>query len=212
MQKSALSDHQSSSSHIAASKVINQSVAMIKHVEKSQVACNEALKTQLKVVLHMAQSHLYSDLAKLLQSAGCHNLKTITSAIDDRIANSRYVGILIDETTNVSVEKMLTTYLTLEDKGEPETVFIGNYEIPYDTAECIAAKIKKLLSGRGVSMAQVVGFGSDGANVMVGRKAGVAQLLRDCPLLVNIHCGAHRMALAAHNASAAVPKCICDHG
>lgn len=230
MQKSALSDHQSSASHIAASKVINQSVAMIKHVEKSQVACNEALKTQLKVVLHMAQTntpcHLYQDLIKLLQSAGCPNLnsahtythhdtvsqmeealaKTITSGIDDRIANSRYVGIIVDETTNISVEKMLITYLTLQDKGEPETVFIGNYAIPSGTAECITAKIKELLSGRGVSMARVVGLGSDGANVMVGRKAGVAQLLRqnDCPLLVNIHCGAHRTALAARDASAAV--------
>ncbi len=230
MQKSALSDHQSSSSHIAASKAIKQSVAMIKHVEKSQVACNKALKTQLKVVLHMAQTNtpcnLYPDLIKLLESAGCPNLnsahtythhdtvrqmeealaKTITSAIDDRITNSRYVGIIVDETTNISVEKMLITYLTLQDKGEPETVFIGNYKIPSGTAECITAKIKELLLGRGVSMARVVGLGSDGANVMVGRKAGVAQLLRqnDCPLLVNIHCGAHRTVLAAHDASAAV--------
>lgn len=92
----------------------------------------------------------------------------------------------------------MITCLTLEDKGEPETAFICNYAIPSGTAECIAAKIKDVLSGRGVAMARVVGLGSDGANVMVSRKAGVAQLLRqnDCPLPVNIHCGAHRTALA----------------
>ncbi|XP_076591239.1 uncharacterized protein C17orf113-like [Chaetodon auriga] len=230
MQKSALTDHQNSHSHVEASRVLNQSVAMIKHVEKSQVACNEALKTQLKVVLHMAKtntpSHLYPDLINLLQSAGCPNLnsahtythhetvsemeealaKTITSDIDDRIANSRYVGIIVDETTNITVEKMLITYLTLQQKGEPETAFIGNYAIPSGTAECITAKIKDVLSGRGVAMARVVGLGSDGANVMVGRKAGVARQLRqnDCPFLVNIHCGAHRTALAARDASTAV--------
>ncbi|KAK5899933.1 hypothetical protein CesoFtcFv8_009358 [Champsocephalus esox] len=74
------------------------------------------------------------------------------------------------------------------------------------TAECITTKIKYVLSGRGVAMARVVGLGSDGANVMVGRKAGVAQKTRlnDCPYLVNIHCGAHRTALAARDFSKAV--------
>ncbi|KAF3835729.1 hypothetical protein F7725_028287 [Dissostichus mawsoni] len=71
--------------------------------------------------------------------------------------------------------------------------------------KCITTKIKDVLSGRGVAMARVVGLGSDGANVMVGRKAGVAQKMRlnDCPYLVNIHCGAHRTALAARDASKA---------
>jgi hypothetical protein len=61
---------------------------------------------------------------------------TVTSAIDDRIANSRYVGVIVDETTNITVEKMLITCLTLQQNGEPETVFIGNYAIPSGTAEC----------------------------------------------------------------------------
>lgn len=49
----------------------------------------------------------------------------------------------------------------------------------------ITAKIKDVLSDRGVAMGRVVGLGSDGANVMVGRKAGVAQHLcqNDCPYL-----------------------------
>lgn len=54
-------------------------------------------------------------------------------------------------------------------------------------------------------MAQVVRLGSDGANVMVGCKTGVVQLLlqNDCPFLVNIHCGAHRTVLTAHEDSTA---------
>lgn len=133
IQKSALNDHQSSHSHFEISRVLNQSVAMIKHVEKSQVACNKALKTQLKVVLHMAKtnapSHLYPDLINLLQLAGCPNLssvytythhetvsqmeealaETIKISIDDHIAHSRYLGIIVDETTNITVEKILIT-------------------------------------------------------------------------------------------------------
>ncbi len=59
---------------------------------------------------------------------------TINSAVDDRIANSRYVGIIVDETTNITVEKMLITYLALQKGGVPETVFIGNHAIPSATA------------------------------------------------------------------------------
>ncbi|KAK1903512.1 Transmembrane protein C17orf113 [Dissostichus eleginoides] len=99
---------------------------------------------------------------------------TITSTIDDRIANSKYVGVIVDETTNITVEKMLITYLTLQHKGEPETVFIGNYVISFGTA----TKIKDVLSGRGVAMARIVGLGSDGANVMNG--TGCAQCLQGC--------------------------------
>lgn len=82
-------------------------------------------------------SHLYPDLINLLQSPGCPNLssahtythhesvcqmeealaKTIKKDIDYHIANSRYVGIILDETTNITVEKMLITYVTLQQQG-----------------------------------------------------------------------------------------------
>uniref|UniRef100_A0A8C6STB8 HAT C-terminal dimerisation domain-containing protein n=1 Tax=Neogobius melanostomus TaxID=47308 RepID=A0A8C6STB8_9GOBI len=132
--------------------------------------------------------------------------QTINNTVNDRIADSRFVGIILDETTNITVDKMLIIYLTYQLKGEPETNFLGNYSMSSGTAGCITAKIKEVLSGRGVALDRVVGLGSDGANVMVGRKAGVAQQLRqdDCPYLLNIHCGAHRTALAARDASKAV--------
>uniref|UniRef100_A0A672Z5U1 HAT C-terminal dimerisation domain-containing protein n=1 Tax=Sphaeramia orbicularis TaxID=375764 RepID=A0A672Z5U1_9TELE len=112
---------------------------------------------------------------------------TIISATDDCIANSKYVGIIVDESINIVVEKMLVIYLTLKQNGKSETVFLGNFVIPSGTAECITAKIKDV----------------DGASVMLGRKDGVAQQLRqnDCPYLMNIHCGVRRMVLAARNAS-----------
>ncbi|ROL44187.1 hypothetical protein DPX16_17839 [Anabarilius grahami] len=45
---------------------------------------------------------------------------------------------------------------------------------------------------------RLVGFGSDGAAVMVGKHGGVAKLLRqDVPHLINIHCLGHGLELAA---------------
>ena len=67
---------------------------------------------------------------------------TITSAVDDRISNSRYVRVIVDETTNITVEIMLISYLTHEQRGESEAVFIGNHVTHSGTAEYITAKIK----------------------------------------------------------------------
>ena len=51
-----------------------------------------------------------------------------------------------------------------------------------------------------------MGFGSDGASVMVGRRAGVATLLKQSnPEMIAIHCVAHRLALAVAQAGDAVP-------
>ena len=51
-----------------------------------------------------------------------------------------------------------------------------------------------------------MGFGSDGANVMVDQRTSVATRLKcDNPFLVSIHCVAHRLALAAAQASDNIP-------
>lgn len=77
---------------------------------------------------------------------------TITSATDDHIFNNKYIGIIVDETTIISIEKMLVIYLTLQQNGKPETVFLGNFVILSGTAECITAKIKDVLLACGVVM------------------------------------------------------------
>ncbi len=44
-------------------------------------------------------------------------------------------------------------------------------------------------------MRKVLGFGSDGAAVMIGKRSGVSTRLRaHNPLMINIHCVAHRLA------------------
>lgn len=47
----------------------------------------------------------------------------------------------------------------------------------------------------GVELSKVMGFGSDGASVMMGRRGGVvAKLKEENPNLIGIHCVAHRLA------------------
>ena len=52
------------------------------------------------------------------------------------------------------------------------------------------------------SQEKLVALGSDGANVMVGKKTGVAKRLQDqIPHLISNHCVAHRLALASAQAA-----------
>ena len=52
---------------------------------------------------------------------------------------------------------------------------------------------------------RLMGFGSDGASVMIGRRTGIATRLKQRnPYLVAIHCVAHRLALACSQAGESV--------
>eukprot|EP00064_Thunnus_orientalis_P001081 superscaffoldBa00000067_g1082 len=149
---------------------------------------------------------------------------TITSVIHDHIANSRYVGIIVDETTNITIEKMLITYLTLQQKGEPETMSFGNYAIPFGTAECITAKIKDMLLGLRVTMVRVVGLGTDGTFSVLRTEYIVevtksikkrfpsehVGIIADCNMVLNASCypGAHS---TLKNYGLDALERICDH-
>ena len=57
----------------------------------------------------------------------------------------------------------------------------------------------------GIPIAKIYGFGSDGVAIMVGCKEGVATCLKILnPKLLSVHCGAHRLSLAASQAANSV--------
>ncbi|KAH3790825.1 hypothetical protein DPMN_169033 [Dreissena polymorpha] len=52
-------------------------------------------------------------------------------------------------------------------------------------------------------MEKFTGFTSDGASVMMGKRTGVAARLKEInPVLLNVHCICHRLALACTDSSA----------
>ncbi len=54
---------------------------------------------------------------------------------------------------------------------------------------------------------ETVGFGSDGASVMVGNRGGVCCLFQaEIPHLIGVHCTAHRLELAAMGVIKAEPQ------
>ena len=73
-------------------------------------------------------------------------------------------------------------------------------------AETIERALLDFCEATEIDMQKVMGFGSDGAAVMISRRSGVSTHLRvHNPFMINIHCVAHRLALAAAQASESIP-------
>ena len=118
---------------------------------------------------------------------------------------------MADETTDISVSKELILYVryiipsAISEKCV-RSDFLNITELQDGKAATITEVILEILARLNIPIQRVMGFGSDGASVMVGRRAGVATLLKQSnPELIAIHCVAHRLALAVAQAGDAAP-------
>ncbi|KAK3086416.1 hypothetical protein FSP39_018175 [Pinctada imbricata] len=133
----------------------------------------------------------------------------IRTPILDDLKESRYFSLLIDETTDIAVLKQMTIlvrFLKSEPKPKLHTHFLCLKDLPDGKADTIMAALKTFFANNEIPTRKLIGLGSDGASVMVGRKTGVATQLKSTnPELINVHCIAHRLALASAQAADAVP-------
>ena len=117
---------------------------------------------------------------------------------------------MADETTDIAVTKELILYARyIAPSATPQCCVCSSFlrvsELSDGKADNITTSILELLTSLDLSINKVTGFGSDGASVMVGQRAGVATLLKENPQIVAIHCVAHRLALVVVQAGDAVP-------
>ena len=123
-----------------------------------------------------------------------------------KVAVSPAVGILCDESTDVSNLKQLAVYVCFVLNCKAKTCFLKIIDIPNDTAETIEQKLIDACQKCSIPMANIFSIGSDGAAVMTGRKTGVAKRMKaHNSEMLSIHCGAHRVALACSQAALQVP-------
>ena len=123
-----------------------------------------------------------------------------TAVFSTRLQESPYIALMADETTDIAMTKELILYVRFIPSATSHccvrSIFL---QVADGKAETITTSILELLTSLDISINKVMGFGSDGASVMVGRIAGVATEM------VSIHCVAHRFALAVAPAGDAVP-------
>lgn len=130
----------------------------------------------------------------------------IEQDIGDEVQRSDYVSLMCDETTGVSITKQLIVYVWYVVDGELKVCYFKLQNIQDGTAETIESTLLSICQAANINPSKVIDFGSDGASAMVGSRSGVATRLKSHnSVIISIHCIAHRLALAAGQASDAIP-------
>ena len=126
----------------------------------------------------------------------------IQSSIVEQIRSCSAYGLMVDESTDVTITKKLVIYVKIVNQCHTKTCFLANIDIVDGRAETIYDTILNWAGERNISLDRCVGFGSDGASVMVGIRSGVATRLKTLnPFIVSVHCAAHRLALTTSQAA-----------
>lgn len=126
-----------------------------------------------------------------------------TKHVVTAIQEAPFHTLIVDESTDVSTSKMLALYIKYSHAGagSQETTFAGLIQLKSGTADAIHQAILSFYSEHNLDLQKMVMFTSDGASVMLGKKGGVATLLkRSIPHLIEQHCVAHREDLGIDDA------------
>ena len=125
--------------------------------------------------------------------------------LKEKILHRSFYSISVDDRTDQIMEHQLIiyiTYLTNEGRGTYATKFIHLLQIRDEASQSMYDVVTSLLAKMNLSMAKLVGFGSNGASFMRGIRNGLpTKLHRHAPHLLNIQCIIHREALTTNDVS-----------
>ena len=196
--------------------------------KKKQDITLDSLDAQMKTAYFIVQKNFplssFPDLIELQQSNGAPTLqmgtsshhetmtdfiKCISSSLDSdmkqKIEKSSFIGLMTDESVDIAILKKLVIYIQFIFEGKSKVCFASMVDVPDGKAATISAALFNFLQQNNIPTSKLLGFASDGAAVMMGKNNGVGVILkRHNPLIIHIHCYAHRLALAVSQAAANV--------
>ncbi|XP_075040070.1 E3 SUMO-protein ligase KIAA1586-like [Mixophyes fleayi] len=146
---------------------------------------------------------------------GLHSRKTAVKIVDfiakeikkeifSKItAKDKKICLIIDEASTISCKPVIILLLKVEDSVSSPTIFVELVELEKQDAETICSSVLESLHKIGLTknylqklQKNLIGFCSDGASVMLGRKSGVStRITKDFPNIIIWHCLNHRLQL-----------------
>ena len=222
-QKSSVSRHHASSEHQRAeSKLLQQRSCAHnsqQEVDSAPVQVNDDEHKLFRTVFYAADEGLPTkqvnkqlDLQRingaeikyrqLSWDTLCEIQSCITKAIRDElvseIVQSEFYSIMIDESTDLTVQKHLSICIKYVKNGEAVTKFLTNVNVEDGKAHTIVRHVVTALENHGLKPEKMVSLATDGAATMMGHKTGVGVQLKSkhSPFMVQTHCLAHRLNLA----------------
>lgn len=117
----------------------------------------------------------------------------------DQLRQQKVLGLMIDESMDVSGEKYLVVNFKTLFNREPKEVFTTLLQLEKCDAESIFAVLIQFLAKFELTQ-KIESVSTDGASVMIGGENGVVAKLKNFlkrPHLITIHCLSHRLNLGA---------------
>ena len=206
LQKASYFHHQITKKDEVKDSVLEQAFSTAYFLMKSFIANRQF------VPLLVFIEKIFDDSLKFFdhRSAGCQDEifkllgETVKTELLEKVKNAAAFGVLTDEVADISVTENLMTFIQFYDSDTKQVVtsFLSCQNVLSEferaNAEAIATLLlKELEENDSLDMTRFTGFTSDGASVMLGKKTGVAARLKQVnPVLLNVHCICHRLALA----------------
>lgn len=157
------------------------------------------------------------DLGKTYRNrSGAHNFlqhiaKAELVAVSKVITDRKFLCVIGDGSTDAATQEQELWYARTAFHGVVNTYFFGVATQEKADAVSIVNGLKQLVTQNlemtwSEFVSKAITLSCDGANVMVGQRAGVGALIRqDQPELLTLHCMAHRLELAFKDATRHLP-------
>ena len=188
-------------------------LACVYFLAKEEIPHTTKYEPSMKLLLYLGLPHLevlnkggnakytsYRIVDELLTLLG----DEVKQKIGRSLQESPCIGLICDETTDISSTKALVVYAKAVVHCSVQTYLIALKELSSGEADAptICSLLLETVADYGLEIECVAAFGSDGASVMTGKHTGVAARLKQMqPSLVSIHCVAHRLVLAVTEAA-----------
>lgn len=206
LQKSSFFEKEITKKHDSENDVLDQAFSTAYFQMKSYIANSHyfPMLTHIEKVFRVENLKYFTYRSRGAQQEIFLTLgQSLKNDIINKVKLASAYGILTDEVSDISVTENLVTFVQYfsRESGKIETEFLAcnNLLADHDSpnAEAITSVIVQQLEGNGLSLEKLTGFSSDGASVMLGKRTGVAARLKQKnPVLLNVHCICHRLALA----------------
>lgn len=120
----------------------------------------------------------------------------------DRVRESGFFSVMIDESSYVSVHQNLVLYIRYLEESlgrlDAKTSFMGIRQLASANSNSIREEVVKILSDKGLEISNLVGIAT-----------GEVKQLKDLsPSLLSTHCIAHRLALSCGGAADQIPYLV----
>ncbi|XP_036328610.1 uncharacterized protein LOC118740947 [Rhagoletis pomonella] len=132
---------------------------------------------------------------------GPENCKSICNA-----ANTQYYSVIIDESTDVSMNKNLAVIIRIFTQNCRDR-FLDFASVANSTSIGIFNSLMKVLKDHNISTENLLGFAADNCNVMMGKRNGVQAKLRAiCPKIFINGDVCHNLNLSSEAAASMLPR------